>query len=303
MAYVMERSDEVREYLEQIARIPLLTKEEEIELALAIEHGREAEEALRAGVRGAKRRVALQAKAKAGVEARRHFIASNLRLVVSIAKRYQGQGLPLMDLIQEGNLGLIRAVEKFDWKRGYKFSTYATWWIKQAVQRGIGNRARTIRLPVHVEGEFRKVRRAFSELLQKTGEPPTAEELAGKVKMSEQRVTELLDLAGMAQPMSLNAQAGAGEETELHELLQDANAGALYDAVEGSLMQEEIVGALQSELDEREATVITLRFGFDSGRPRSLQEIGDSLNISRERVRQIERGALAKLRASGRLSA
>jgi RNA polymerase sigma factor (sigma-70 family) len=254
-------------------------------------------------VRGAKRRVALQAKAKAGVEARRHFIASNLRLVVSIAKRYQGQGLPLMDLIQEGNLGLIRAVEKFDWKRGYKFSTYATWWIKQAVQRGIGNRARTIRLPVHVEGEFRKVRRAFSELLQKTGEPPTAEELAGKVKMSEQRVTELLDLAGMAQPMSLNAQAGAGEETELHELLQDANAGALYDAVEGSLMQEEIVGALQSELDEREATVITLRFGFDSGRPRSLQEIGDSLNISRERVRQIERGALAKLRASGRLSA
>jgi len=303
MAYVMERSDEVREYLEQIARVPLLTKEEEIELALAIEHGREAEEALRAGVRGAKRRVALQAKAKAGVEARRHFIASNLRLVVSIAKRYQGQGLPLMDLIQEGNLGLIRAVEKFDWKRGYKFSTYATWWIKQAVQRGIGNRARTIRLPVHVEGEFRKVRRAFSELLQKTGEPPTAEELAGKVKMSEQRVTELLDLAGMAQPMSLNAQAGAGEETELHELLQDANAGALYDAVEGSLMQEEIVGALQSELDEREATVITLRFGFDSGRPRSLQEIGDSLNISRERVRQIERGALAKLRASGRLSA
>ncbi|HEX9711965.1 MAG TPA: sigma-70 family RNA polymerase sigma factor [Actinomycetota bacterium] len=299
----MERSDEVREYLEQIARVPLLTKEEEIELALAIEHGREAEEALRAGVRGAKRRVALQAKAKAGVEARRHFIASNLRLVVSIAKRYQGQGLPLMDLIQEGNLGLIRAVEKFDWKRGYKFSTYATWWIKQAVQRGIGNRARTIRLPVHVEGEFRKVRRAFSELLQKTGEPPTAEELAGKVKMSEQRVTELLDLAGMAQPMSLNAQAGAGEETELHELLQDANAGALYDAVEGSLMQEEIVGALQSELDEREATVITLRFGFDSGRPRSLQEIGDSLNISRERVRQIERGALAKLRASGRLSA
>jgi len=303
MAYVMERSDEVREYLEQIARVPLLTKEEEIELALAIEHGREAEEALRAGVRGAKRRVALQAKAKAGVEARRHFIASNLRLVVSIAKRYQGQGLPLMDLIQEGNLGLIRAVEKFDWKRGYKFSTYATWWIKQAVQRGIGNRARTIRLPVHVEGEFRKVRRAFSELLQKTGELPTAEELAGKVKMSEQRVTELLDLAGMAQPMSLNAQAGAGEETELHELLQDANAGALYDAVEGSLMQEEIVGALQSELDEREATVITLRFGFDSGRPRSLQEIGDSLNISRERVRQIERGALAKLRASGRLSA
>lgn len=276
-----EAGDRSRElialYLQEISRVKLLTPEEEQDLARRVQAG--------------------------DAEAQKQLVEANLRLVVRIARRYLHRGLSLLDLIEEGNVGLLHAARKFQPDRGTRFSTYATWWIKQAVQRGIGNRARTIRLPVHVEGEFRKVRRAFSELLQKTGEPPTAEELAGKVKMSEQRVTELLDLAGMAQPMSLNAQAGAGEETELHELLQDANAGALYDAVEGSLMQEEIVGALQSELDEREATVITLRFGFDSGRPRSLQEIGDSLNISRERVRQIERGALAKLRASGRLSA
>ena len=297
-----ENGDELAAYLDAIGREPLLTKEEEVELAQAIEHARAAEEAL-GGPRKASpaRRRTLEAAVRKGEQARQRFISANLRLVVSIAKHYQGQGLPLMDLIQEGSFGLMRAVEKFDWKRGYKFSTYATWWIRQSIQRGLANLGRTIRLPVHVEADFRRVRRRFVELSQKLGHDPSVAELAKAVRLPKDRVQELLDVAPLTTTVSLSSPVG--EDTEILELLADVEGESPFEAVEETLIREDIADAIQTALEEREAEVIALRFGLNEGRPHSLQEIGDRLGLSRERVRQIEREALGKLRRETRLSA
>ncbi|MCA1833540.1 MAG: RNA polymerase sigma factor RpoD/SigA [Actinomycetota bacterium] len=289
-------------YLESIGQIPLLDKDEEIALALDIERCHEAEDELQSKSPSAERRAELHRAIKRGKYARQRFIAANLRLVVSIAKHYQGQGLPLMDLIQEGSFGLIRAVEKFDWRKGFKFSTYATWWIRQSIQRGIGNTSRTIRFPVHVEGEFRRMQRARTQLAQELADDPSTAQIARRAKMSPSRVSELLELGDVASPMSLQHRIG-DDETELVDLLEDVAADAPYDAVEEALLRDDIELAIEESLDGRERRVIELRFGLKNGSPKSLQEIGEEMNLSRERVRQIERAALAKLREEGRLTA
>ncbi|MFN2614437.1 MAG: RNA polymerase sigma factor RpoD/SigA [Actinomycetota bacterium] len=298
-----DQVEALRTYLEAIGREPLLTKQEEIELAIAIEHCHEADEQLRTNKKlKADRRRELQLQIRRGEHARERFIAANLRLVVSIAKRYQGQGLPLLDLIQEGNLGLIRAVEKFEWRKGFKFSTYATWWIRQAIQRGIGNRARTVRLPVHVEEELRRARRAHTALSQKLGRAPSEEEVAQAAKMDKERVAELLTLRNI-DPISLHTPVGTEGDTELQDLLEDVSDDAPYELVEEQLVREDLEAVFEELLDERERTVLTLRFGLHDGTPHSLQEIGNKIGLTRERVRQIERIALRKLREEPRISA
>jgi RNA polymerase sigma factor (sigma-70 family) len=300
---IREDQEALQAYLDSIGRVPLLTKDEEVELALAIEHCHEAEDKLhRNGKLRPRARRELHATIRRGERARQRFISANLRLVVNIAKRYQGQGLPLLDLIQEGNMGLMRAVEKFDWRKGFKFSTYATWWIRQSIQRGIGNTARSIRLPVHVEGDFRRVHRARAQLAQKLGRDPSHAEIGHAVKLPKERVVELMALRDVAQPISLHLTIGE-DETELGDLLEDVSGETPYDAVEEALTRDDIEAAIETSLDDREAEVIALRFGLSDGSPRSLQEIGTILSLSRERVRQIEARALQKLREEGRLTA
>jgi RNA polymerase primary sigma factor len=289
-------ADDVRLYLEAAAREPLLTKEEEVELAMAIEHGEEAEQKLATGrlksetsIRKAKELV------RKGEAARQRFIRANLRLVVSIARKYQGQGLPFLDLVQEGNIGLMRAVELFDWRRGFKFSTYATWWIRQAITRAIADRGRQIRLPVHVHDQIRKLRRTFVQFSQRMGRDPTAEELADLIGLPIEEVERLME-AERREPVSL--QAPVGEDTELGDLLEQADEQSPLDAVEDAMLRDEIGQAVLNVLDPRERRVIALRYGLGNGHAMSLRDVGKQMGLSGERVRLIEREALRKLRNS-----
>jgi RNA polymerase primary sigma factor len=289
-------ADDVRLYLEAAAREPLLTKEEEVELSMAIERGKEAEGKLRLGrLRSQRSKEAAERAVREAERARQRFILANLRLVVSVARKYQGQGLTLLDLIQEGNLGLIRAVEKFDWRRGFKFSTYATWWIRQAITRAIADRGRTIRLPVHVGERIRKIRSTAWHMAQRTGRDPGPEELARALDMSPEEVEELLELE-RRQPLSL--QTPVGEDAELGELLEEADSGAAFDEVEEQLLRQEIGQTLEALLSDQERRVLAIRYGLGNGHPLSLRETGRIMGLSAERIRQIERDALTKLRDS-----
>ena len=289
-------ADDVRLYLEAAAREPLLTKEEEVELAMAIEHGEDAESKLNGGrlrsetsIRKAKDTV------RKGQAARQRFIRANLRLVVSIARKYQGQGLPFLDLVQEGNIGLMRAVELLDWRRWFKFSTYATWWIRQAITRAIADRGRQIRLPVHVHDQIRKLRRTYVQFSQRAGRDPTPEELADALAVPVEEIDRLLE-AERREPVSL--QAPVGEDTELGDLLEQADEQSPLDAVEDAMLREEIGQAVLNVLDTRERRVIALRYGLGNGHAMSLRDVGKVMGLSGERVRLIEREALRKLRNS-----
>ncbi len=285
--------DLVRLYLDSIGKYPLLTKEDEWRLSRVIEEGNEAaEELAKLGPRSARRRE-LARKGKRGEAAREEFVNSNLRLVVSIAKRYQSSDLPLLDLVQEGNLGLIHAVSKFDWRKGFKFSTYATWWIKQAISRGIDNTARTIRLPVHAGDQVRRLLKVKRQLESQTGRAPTYAELAEAMDISEAQVSDLLRHA--SDPVSLESKVGPDGDSELGDVVADMASKTPFDAVADAMLSSE-VAKLLSVLDEREQEILRLRYGFDRGDPRTLEEVGATLNLTRERIRQIERAALSKLR-------
>ncbi len=263
--------DPVKAYLKEIGQVPLLSAEEEQTLARA---------------------------ARAGdADARRRLSEANLRLVVSVAKRYAGRGLPFLDLIQEGNLGLMKAAEKFEPDRGFKFSTYATWWIRQSITRAIADQGRTIRIPVHLVEHINRVRKTAGELLRKNGREPTAEEIAVRLEMEPDRVRELLQLA--QEPVSLETPVGEEEDAHLEDFVQDEEAGIPVDEAGRQLLRRELMSVLKS-LTPREERVITLRFGLDDGRPRTLEELGKEFNVTRERIRQIEAKALRKLRHPSR---
>ena len=263
--------DPVRMYLKEIGKVPLLSPDEEIELAKKIELGDE--------------------------EAKKKLAESNLRLVVSIAKRYAGRGMQLLDLIQEGNLGLIKAVEKFDYRKGYKFSTYATWWIRQAITRAIADQPRTIRIPVHMVETINRLVRTQRQLVQKLGREATPEELAKELDMPVERVREIMKIS--QDPVSLETPIGEEEDSHLGDFIQDNNVEVPADAATYTLLHEQLMDVL-STLTEREQKVLRLRFGLDDGRPRTLEEVGRQFNVTRERIRQIEAKALRKLRHPSR---
>jgi RNA polymerase sigma factor (sigma-70 family) len=294
----VERDEEdlVRLYLTDIGQYELLDKEDEVRLAKRIEDGVAAREALDKNggkdLTPAKRREMRRALMK-GERATSEFTNSNLRLVVSIAKKYQASGLPLLDLIQEGNLGLMHAVEKFDWRKGFKFSTYATWWIRQAITRGIANTGRTIRLPVHAGDTLARLTKAKSRLEIKYGRTATLTELAAEVEMEEDKVTEALRFA--AEPLSLSEPLREDGDAELGDVVEDRGAQSPFESAATSLLPEEI-SRLLAPLDDREREILKLRFGLDRGEPRTLEEVGDYFNLTRERIRQIEARAMSKLR-------
>ena len=288
-----DEEDLVRLYLSDIGRYGLLTKADEARLAQAIEAGALARQELEAGPVSAERKRQLLGLLKAGDDAERTFVQSNLRLVVSIAKRYQASGLPLLDLVQEGNLGLIHAVEKFDWRKGFKFSTYATWWIRQAITRGIANTGRTIRLPVHAADMLARVQKARTRLEFALGHPPTTFELATELDVPEERVIEALQYA--AEPVSLSEPLREDGDAELGDVVEDRTAESPFDLAAASMLSFE-VRRLLDPLDEREREILRLRFGLDCGEPRTLEEVGQHFNLTRERIRQIEARAMSKLR-------
>jgi RNA polymerase primary sigma factor len=289
--------DDLRLYLEAAGAEPLLTKEQEVELAMAIEHGEAAEQKLASGrIRSERTRNRLKDEVRKARAARRRFILANLRLVVSIAKKYQGQGLPLLDLIQEGNIGLMRGVELFDWRRGFKFSTYATWWIRQAITRAIADRGRQIRIPVHVHERIRKVRQTRERLAQKTGREPTPEEIAKATGIDVEQL-EQLEAASRQEPRSLQEPVG-DEDTELGDLISEVEDESPLDAVEEGLLRQEIAGAVDTTLEPLERDVVGLRYGLWNGRALSLREVAEQVGVSAETVRKVERQALRKLRES-----
>src|SRR4051812_20428643 len=286
--------DLVRLYLEDIGRYPLLTKDDEARLAQTIERGRDAAAELESGQKlTPARKRELRRAVQQGRQAHLDFVNANLRLVVSLAKRYQASELPLLDLVQEGNLGLIHAVEKFDWRRGFKFSTYATWWIRQAIGRGIDNTARTIRIPSQVEDQIRGLRKVRKELEETLGRSATFAELADSMGLTEEQVIDLLRWAGNT--ISLNTPIGEEGDSELSDLVSDASAPTPFDEAVKAMMPAQIERLL-NPLDERERQVLRLRFGLDRGDARTLDEVGDMINLTRERTRQIEKLALSKLR-------
>ncbi len=268
---VLAMDDPVRVYLKEIGRVPLLTSEEEIELAIRISDDDK--------------------------KAKQRLAEANLRLVVSIAKRYVGRGMQFLDLIQEGNLGLIKAVEKFDYTKGFKFSTYATWWIRQAITRAIADQARTIRIPVHMVETINKVKKTSSQLLHKNGHDPSAEEIAEELDMSPDKVREILRLA--QEPVSLETPIGEEEDSHLGDFIPDDEALSPADAASISLLKEQLAEVLKT-LTPREEKVLSLRFGLEDGHPRTLEEVGKEFNVTRERIRQIEAKALRKLRHPSR---
>ena len=263
--------DPVRMYLKEIGKVPLLTAEEEIELAKKIELGDE--------------------------EAKQKLAEANLRLVVSIAKRYVGRGMLFLDLIQEGNLGLIKAVDKFDYRKGYKFSTYATWWIRQAITRAIADQARTIRIPVHMVETINKIMRVSRQLVQELGREPSAEEIAKKLDMPVEKVREIIKIA--QEPVSLETPIGEEEDSHLGDFIQDDNVPVPSEAAAYTMLKEQI-GEVLTSLTPREQLVLRLRFGLDDGRSRTLEEVGKEFNVTRERIRQIEAKSLRKLRHPSR---
>ncbi|MFE9681535.1 RNA polymerase sigma factor [Streptomyces sp. NPDC006285] len=287
-------SDLFRQYLREIGRIPLLTAAEEVELARRVEAGLFAEEKLRlASDLDSQLALDLDKLVVMGRMAKRRLIEANLRLVVSVAKRYVGRGLTMLDLVQEGNLGLIRAVEKFDYARGYKFSTYATWWIRQAMSRALADQARTIRVPVHVVELINRVVRVQRRMLQERGYEPTPEEVAAHLDLPSERVSEVLRLA--QEPVSLHAPVGEEDDVALGDLIEDGDAASPVESAAFLLLREHLEAVL-STLGERERKVVQLRYGLADGRPRTLEEIGRIFGVTRERIRQIESKTLNKLR-------
>jgi RNA polymerase sigma factor (sigma-70 family) len=294
-------ADLVRVYLNEIGKVALLTAADEVDLAKRIEAGLYAEHLLAASNNfSAARKRDLRALVIDGERAKDHLLRANLRLVVSLAKRYTGHGMPFLDLIQEGNLGLIRAVEKFDYTKGFKFSTYATWWIRQAISRAMADQSRTIRLPVHLVEQVNKLQRIRRELNQQLGREATHAELAVELDLSEERVRELVDLS--RDLVSLDQTVGADDDAALGDFIADDTAPAAEAAVEAGLMRRQLQSVL-STLEAREAAVVRMRYGLDDGQPRTLDEIGRAFKLSRERIRQIERETMAKLRHPSRAQA
>ncbi len=286
--------DTVRLYLNEIGRVDLLQAEEEVDLAKRVDAGREAAEILDSRVDiGIEQRVRLRRIEREGRTAKRHLTESNLRLVVSIAKRYVGRGMSLSDLIQEGNLGLMRAVDKFDYTRGYKFSTYATWWIRQMISRSIADQSRTIRIPVHLVETMNKIKRIERQLIQELGREPTLEEVAVKVELPLERLEEFKRL--QVDPTSLDAPVGEDGDGVMGELIEDTTAVAPADAASAEALKSDL-HRLLDELSPRERRVLEQRFGLGGLQPHTLEQVGDDLNLTRERIRQIEAKALAKLR-------
>ncbi len=302
----MLTGDPVRMYLKEIGKVDLLTASEEVNLAMKIEAGTEATEKLEAAEAGtlelkrAEQRRLMRIE-QVGLDAKQQLISANLRLVVSIAKRYVGRGMLFLDLIQEGNLGLIRAVEKFDYTKGFKFSTYATWWIRQAITRAIADQARTIRIPVHMVETINKLIRVQRQLLQDLGRDPTPEEIGAEMGMSPDRVREIQKIS--QEPVSLETPIGEEEDSQLGDFIEDSSAVAPPEAASDSMLREQLDQVLDS-LADRERKVIKFRFGLEDGHPRTLEEVGREFGVTRERIRQIESKTLAKLRhpsRSGRL--
>ena len=286
--------DPVRMYLKEIGKVPLLTAAQEVSMAKRFEAGLDAVAQIEAAADlSPERRASLRAVVRDGELAKSQLIEANLRLVVSIAKRYVGRGMALLDLVQEGNLGLIRAVEKFDYTKGFKFSTYATWWIRQAITRSIADQARTIRIPVHMVETMNKVTRISRQMLQELGREPTVDEIAAKVELTPDRVREIQRLG--QEPVSLETPVGEEDDSSLGDFVEDPNATAPATAAARALLTEAIEEALE-ELNDRERAVVRMRFGLDDGQVRTLEEVGREFNVTRERIRQIESKTLAKLR-------
>ena len=290
-------ADPVKDYLKQIGKVPLLNAEQEVELAKRIEAGLFADEKLAAGIKEAKTRAEFEWIAEDGRRAKNHLLEANLRLVVSLAKRYTGRGMLFLDLIQEGNLGLIRAVEKFDYTKGYKFSTYATWWIRQAITRAMADQARTIRIPVHMVEVINKLARVQRQMLQDLGREPTPEELAKELDMTPEKVIEVQKYG--REPISLHTPLGEDGDSEFGDLIEDSEAVVPADAVSFTLLQEQLHQVLDT-LSEREAGVVSMRFGLTDGQPKTLDEIGKVYGVTRERIRQIESKTMSKLRHPSR---
>lgn len=299
-AIIGATADPVKDYLKQIGKVALLNAAEEVELAMRIEAGLFAEDKL-AHMTDAEKRTALgrelQWVAKDGARAKSHLLGANLRLVVSLAKRYTGRGMQFLDLIQEGNLGLIRAVEKFDYTKGFKFSTYATWWIRQAITRAMADQARTIRIPVHMVEVINKLARVQRQMLQDLGREPTPEELSRELDMTPEKVVEVQKYG--REPISLHTPLGEDGDSEFGDLIEDTEAVVPADAVGFTMLQKQLESLLDS-LSEREAGVIRMRFGLGDGMPKTLDQIGDTFGVTRERIRQIESKTMAKLRHPSR---